>query len=202
MDAIRPVAKPINRKTFFAGIRKMFGKEMFQTQVSGIEVILKEWELRKLTDLRHLAYMLATSFHETGTTMQPVVEWGKGAGKDYGKKLKRTRLPYSSPDKLYYGRGLVQLTWYENYEHMGKLLNLDLLSNPDLACLPYVAVKIMFEGMLKANSHFGDFTGVCLEMYFNEKTEDWIGARKIINGTDRAEKIAGYAKTFYQALAA
>src|SRR5947209_202406 len=127
MDAIKKTVIPINRKSFFATIRtKLFKNKITQSQCDGIEAILKEWELRKLTDLRYLAYMLATVFHETAATMQPIEEYGKGAHYDYGKKLKRTRKPYALPNQLYFGRGLVQLTWFENYEQFGKLLSIDL----------------------------------------------------------------------------
>src|SRR5438874_495600 len=197
MDAIKP-ASTIDRKSFFASIRsKLFTGKMSQSQCDGIEAILKEWEARKLTDLRWLAYMLATAFHETAKTMQPIEEYGKGAHYDYGKKLKRSRKPYASPNQLYYGRGLVQLTWFENYEQFGELLKIDLLNNPQLACTTYVAVKIMFEGMLK-----GLFTSHRLEMYFNDKLTDWLTARTIINGMDKAAAVALYGKIFYKALAA
>jgi putative chitinase len=33
-------------------------------------------------------------------------------------------------------------------------------------------------------------------MYFNDVTDDPVGARKIINGTDKAELIAGYHRGF------
>jgi hypothetical protein len=37
-------------------------------------------------------------------------------------------------------------------------------------------------------------------MYFTPKVEDWEGARKIINGTDKKELIAGYGKKFLKCL--
>jgi putative chitinase len=163
--------------------------------------MLDEWHLQKHTDLRWLAYIMATVFHETARTMQPIEEFGKGKNYDYGKKLKRGRgrghrIPYTRPDKIYYGRGHVQLTWYENYETMGRLLGLDLLNKPELALEMEVSIKILFEGMLKGNSNFGDFTGRCLEQYFNDTTDDPIGARRVVNGLDKAELIAGYYHHF------
>ena len=191
----------INRKTFFDKIRQsLFNGAINKSQVEGMNAILNKWVAYQLTDLRWLAYMLATAFHETAKTMQPIEEYGKGKGYRYGKKIKRSGIPYNLPDKLYYGRGYVQLTWYENYETMGRLLGFDLLNNPELALNPNFAAQIMFEGMTKGNSHFGDFTGKSLENYFNDKKEDWVNARRIINGTDKAELIAGYGKKFYQAL--
>jgi putative chitinase len=191
----------LNRKHFFDTVRVgLFKGKLNQSQVQGMESILITWETEGLTDLRWLAYMMATTFHETAKTMQPIEEYGKGKGYRYGKKIKRSGIPYSLPDKIYYGRGYVQLTWYENYENMGRLLGVDLLNNPDLALQPVIASKIMFEGMTKGNSNFGDFTGKSLENYFNDKKEDWVNARRIINGTDKAELIAGYGKKFFAAL--
>lgn len=191
----------IYRKHFFDTVRdSLFGGSMNQGQVRGMEAILREWEKRELTDLRWLAYMLATAYHETARTMQPIEEYGKGKGYRYGKKIKRSGIPYSLPDKLYYGRGYVQLTWYENYETMGRLMHQDLLNQPELALVPEIAAEIMFEGMTKGNSNFGDFTGKSLENYFNDKKEDWVNARQIINGLDKADLVAGYAKKFYAAV--
>jgi putative chitinase len=58
-----------------------------------------------------------------------------------------------------------------------------------------IAVMVMFDGMRD-----GLFTGLGLPYFFNERIDDPIGARKIINGTDRAEKIASYHSKFLQAL--
>lgn len=191
----------INQKYFFDSVRaSLFKGKMTQSQFEGMEAILKRWEASELTDLRWLAYMLATVYHETAKTMEPIEEYGKGKNYKYGKKIKRSGIPYTLPDKLYYGRGYVQLTWYENYETMGKLLGIDLLNNPELALHPNIAAQIMFEGMTKGNSNFGDFTGKSLEHYFNDKKEDWVNARRIINGTDKADLIAGYGKKFMDAL--
>jgi hypothetical protein len=98
---------------------------------------------------------------------------------------------------VYYGRGLVQLTWDYNYERMEQILGVDLVSNPDLALQPDIASKIMFEGMQR-----GTFTGKKLSNYFGSTTTDWRNARRIINGTDRAEEIAAYGEAFYEALQA
>jgi predicted chitinase len=187
-------------KEFYADVRPLFGGHLSQSQVDGIQAILKATADAGITDNRKVAYMLATVFHETGQTMQPVSENGKGAGHDYGKKLKMgggpgKRVPYTTPNELYYGRGYVQLTWYENYENMGKLLHIDLLDNPDLALQPSIAAAIMIKGMTK-----GLFTSVGLDKYFTDKRTDWVNARRIVNGLDMAKTIAGYAKIFYKGL--
>jgi putative chitinase len=189
----------INKAKFYKKIRQDFGK-LTQKQVEGFEAILDEWDLSKYSDTRWLAYMLATVWHETAKTVQPIEEFGKGKTRLYGKKIKHSGVVYATPDKVYYGRGFVQLTWYENYQLLGRLLKVDLLNKPELALDLDISTKILFEGMTKGSSSVGDFTGKCLEMYFNSKKEDPINARRIINGTDKAELISIYYMSFKQAL--
>ncbi len=183
----------IDRKSFFKAVRLHFGK-LNQSQVDGFEAILDAWEKAALTDLRWLAYMLATAWHETDKKMQAIREYGRGKGRAYGKKDPATGVAY-------YGRGLVQLTWAENYKKMGKILGIPLYDFPDFALQLEVAVAIMFEGMTTGKSFKGDFTGKSLENYFNQKVDDPVGARRIINGTDRAKLIAGHHNKFLGALA-
>lgn len=191
----------INRTSFFNKVRaEFFNGKLSQQQVDGMEGVLSVWDKSGFTDLRWLAYMLATSYHETAKTMYPIEEYGKGRGRDYGKKLKMSRKSYTYPDKIYFGRGHVQLTWYENYELMGKLLRVPLLERPELALDPVISVQIMFEGMTTSKSAKGDFTGKSLEQYFNKTTEDWVNARRIINGLDKAQLIADYGRRFYKIL--
>lgn len=174
----------IDRKAFFAGIKQGGPfKTMTQGQVDGCNAILDEWEKRELTDSRWLAYMLATAKWETANTMQPIREYGRGKGRKYGRPVN---------GKVYYGRGYVQLTWSYNYKKMGDLLDVDLLGDPEMALDPEVASGILFEGMIR-----GSFTGKKLDSYFNDDTTDWINARRIINGTDKAGPIAAIAKQFY-----
>jgi putative chitinase len=185
-----------NRAKFYDGVRAgPFPGRLSPGQVGGLETILNEWERRGMTDLRWLAYMLATTFHETDQKMQPIEEYGRGRRKTYGRIDPET-------GKAYFGRGYVQLTWRANYETMGRLLGLDLVRHPELALQPDVATQIMFEGMTRGLSRRGDFTGKSLEHYFTDQKSDWRNARRIINGTDRADLIAGYAKQLFQDLVA
>lgn len=155
-----------------------------------MNAILDEWGANyNGTDTRYLAYMLATTFHETANTMQPIAEYGKGAKYAYG-------VPDPETGQTYYGRGFVQLTWKNNYAKFGQLLGLNLVGNPDLAMGMAAATQIMFIGMTK-----GMYTGKKLADYLNSNGTDWVNARRIINGTDKAERIAGYAEQFYTAIA-
>lgn len=191
----------INRVTFYEKLRttKLFSS-LTQKQVNSIDAVLNYWEQTGYTDLRWLAYIFGTMKHETAHTMLPIEEYGKGKGRPYGTMVKHSGVVYSKPNKLFYGRGYIQLTWYENYELMGRLIGADLLNAPELALQPDIATKIMFEGMTKGSSSFGDFTGKCLEQYFNKTTEDWKNARRIINGLDRATEIGTIAQKFLTCL--
>lgn len=177
----------MDRAKFYAALRKrgsgVFGTSLSRGQVEGIEADLNEAEKRR-TPLKWLSYMLATDYHETAHTMQPIAEYGKGRGKKYGVKGKYGQAPY--------GRGKVQLTWDYNYEKADLELRLRgaLLQNFDLAMRMDIAVQIMFQGMEK-----GWFTGKKLSDY-----TDYLPMRRIINGTDKANLIAGYAVAFERAL--
>lgn len=181
----------IDRGIFFAQIRSLFGR-MSRSQVEGLNSLL---DAVGGCLINEAAYMLATAYHETAHTMQPIEEYGKGRGRDYGKRLKMSRKPYSDTLPIYYGRGYVQLTWYENYDKAGRLLKLDLLRQPELALQADVAAKIMREGMFD-----GWFTGKKLGEYIGLRTAEYVSARRIINGMDKAQFIAGYAVVFELAL--
>jgi putative chitinase len=179
----------MNEDSLFATLRAMTGS-LTQMQVDSTHAILNACTRYGVADKRQIAYVLATAFHEA--RLKPVIEIGLGRNHDYGKKLKMgggpgKRIPYTVPDKLFYGRGFVQLTWYENYQQFAKILGIDLLNRPEMALQPDYAAEIIVIGMLK-----GLFTGVGLNKYFNDKISDPVNARKIVNGLDCSELIAGY----------
>lgn len=180
--------------------QSLFNGRLSSGQQDGIEVKIEAFDRHGIADERWRAYMLATSYHETACTMQPVEEMGKGKGKPYGEKRKYDGTAYSHPDKLYFGRGDVQLTWYENYKKMGTLLGIPLLTYPELALDPDISASIMIEGMTQGISDRGDFTGVSLENYFNHRKEDPVNARRVVNGLDQAHRIAEYYRRFLAAL--
>ena len=187
----------INRDFFFFNSKKiLFNGKFRQSQVDGLNAILNEWEKNYSSkDDRWLAYMLATAHHETDRRMQPIEEYGKGKGRTYGKNIKMNGTRYNDTANLFYGRGFVQLTWYENYQKAGAKLGLNLIKNPEKTLELPVATKIMFLGMME-----GWFTGKKLSQYFNSTTEDVYNARRIINGTDKANLIADYAYDYYSCI--
>ncbi|EKC5520929.1 peptidoglycan-binding protein [Vibrio parahaemolyticus] len=146
--------------------------------------------------LNYLAYTLATVYHETAFQMQPVEEYGKGAGYEYG-------IPDTETGKTYYGRGDVQVTWKYNYERLSEILfnidtleqGVDLVNSPDLLLTPIYSAQATIIGMAT-----GLFTGKKYSDYLDQESPDYVSARRIINGTDRAETIAGYAHDLERAL--
>lgn len=177
---------------FFARVRADFGA-LKQHQVDGFSIVtaaLKGW------DVTWTAYALATAWHETAHTMQPVKEYG---GDAYYKRMydiegdrpqKARELGNVNPGDgvRYAGRGYVQLTGRDNYRKFG------IENAPDDAMKPEVAARIMRDGM-----ESGAFTGRALRDYL---PGDYVNARRIINGRDKAELIAGYARNFEAALRA
>jgi predicted chitinase len=99
----------------------------------------------------------------------------------------------------YCGRGYVQLTWKANYQRASNECGVDLINYPDKALDPAVAAKVMREGMTA-----GWFTGKKFSDYLpasgRATSGQYRNARYIINGSDKADKIAGHAKAFEDAL--
>jgi putative chitinase len=170
-----------DRKIYFDLVRKRpFGGALTQDQINGQEAILARWEKDPLSDdLRHLAYPLATTKHETANTMQPIEEYGKGAGMSYGK-------PDAETGQVYYGRGFVQLTWRNNYAKASAKLDLsgidDLEWHANNALHPGVAADVMFLGMSEGWFRSSGGKPETLNKYFSELRDDPFGAREIING--------------------
>ncbi len=207
----------MNRSAFYASVRSpLFGGRLTQGQVKGMETILNKWQADGLTDARWLAYMLATAFLETGQTMEPITEnlnySAAGLRNTFSKyfTVAQANAYARQPERIanrayanrigngneasgdgwrYRGRGLVQITGRANYRTYG------LENSPGDATLDAIATRIMFDGMIN-----GRFTGKKLADYFNETSADWKNARRIINGLDRADDIAGYAQKFHAAI--
>jgi putative chitinase len=171
----------IDRKIFFDRVRKdPFGGELEQSQVDGLNAILDVWEEHYGgRDQRFLAYSLATTYHETAATMEPIEEYGKGEGQPYGE-------PDPGTGECYYGRGYVQLTWAENYRIADKELGLwddrSCYGNPANALLPDIAAQVLFEGMMEGWFRADDLGPHTLGRYFGATANDPYGAREIING--------------------
>jgi putative chitinase len=193
---------PYDRKFFYDSVRaSLFKGNLTQSQVDGMNYLLEVWEWgfeanNPNDGTMWLAYALATFYHETAQTMQPIEEYGRGSGKSYGQ-------PAGPYGQCYYGRGHVQLTWEANYKNGQQYLKdrygVDANIHPDASKMldSQTSALISYDGMV-----YGWFTGVGLPKYLSKSKgiEDPVNARRIVNGTDKADTIAGYYYKFKSAL--
>ena len=201
----------INRKKFYDGFRA-WREVITEDQVKGLNFLLAELERDKAIQLVTIAaYILATVFHETAATMLPIREYGRGRGRKYAKVYSWKLADGSIIEVVYYGRGFVQLTWYDNYKEMNEALpkaypdliadferrtgqKFNLVLRPDQALDPQIAYAILSYGM--RNGKFG----AKITDHINHQKTDYPNARRSVNVMDKADKIAGYAREFEKIL--
>jgi len=210
-------------KRFYDIVRPLFGT-MTQTHIDSMELIIDECRTQRV-NRQGSASVLATTFHETNKTMEPVEEnlnYSAGGlratfpkyftvaqSKAYARKpVDIANRAYANRlgngDELsgdgwrYKGGGFVQMTGRVNYEKFENLLGIPLVAHPELARVPATSAKILVMGMKR-----GLFTGVSLDDVSEPATSipDFENDRPVVNGRDRAKLIAGYAEVFYEALA-
>ena len=178
-------------------------RELVMHKQEIIDMIIKECHKMGIKKPEAIQYILATVEHETAGTFKPVREsywvrdklierYGLKKGAKRFEKWAKANFRYYP----YYGRGLVQLTWKQNYEKFSKILTemyfsqkIDIVKHPDMVLDVQFSIKILVYGM-----KHGIFTGKKIEDYFGESGSNFIGARRIINGTDKAKKIAAIAQ--------
>ena len=204
-----------DRTAYFDQVRAdLFAGSLSQQQVDGQNDIIDVWETLPerfpdlALDLRWLAYMLATTYHETSQEMWPIEEYGKGAGMAYGN-------PDPETGQTYYGRGYVQLTWKDNYQRATTELELtgpdDLVWHAANALDPIIAAKVMYRGMYRGWFRSDSKGPQTLPRYFSDTVDDAYTAREIINGDKTTvpswsygqsigSLIAGYHQKFLSAL--
>ena len=185
-----------DHSAFLDQYRNVYGN-LNPSQATGLEDLLGNiGRDHDVADLRWVAYMLATVKHECADTFQPITERGAKPyfakyepGTPLGKQLGNSQ---AGDGYLFRGRGYVQITGRANYQNMGGKLALsgadDLVLHPDEALKCGIAYRIMSYGMRR-----GSFTGKKLADYINAGGSDYKQARRIINGLDKADLIAGYA---------
>lgn len=158
------------------------------TKDKTIQAIIAECKRQGLTLNSQIAYVLATVEHETNKTFEPVREayWVKNA-----EEWRKNNLRYYP----YYGRGYVQLTWDFNYKYYSELLGIDFESNPDAVMDGSTSVFILVHGF-----KHGIFTKKKITDYISKTKTNYVGARKCINGNDKAWKIAALAKEWVKKL--
>lgn len=170
-----------DRKTYFDSVRApLFGGSMNQRQVDGQEFILTAWETYCSDhDQRWLANFLAQSFHETSQQMWPIEEYGKGGNADYAQ-------PDPVTGQRYYGRGLIQLTWAENYQRADSEFGWSGAAscywNPELQLEPDVSARTGYRGCAQGWFRRDGAGAQTFGRYFNAATDDAFNSREIVNG--------------------
>lgn len=153
--------------------------------------IVAEANKQGVTNKAQLAYILATTVHESGAGKH-MEEFASGNAYNGRRDLGNTQ-PGDGP--RYKGRGYVQITGRNNYRDWSRRLGIDLVGNPNLAKNPATAAKILVGGM-----KMGTFTGKKLDDYINGSRTDFNGARRIVNGTDKASTFARTAQRILAAM--
>jgi hypothetical protein len=199
---------------FFDAVRKgLLGPTLSPGEVSGCSAIMAAMSG---TPIAWTAYALATAYKETAHTMQPVNELGgvayfmrrydiTGQRPDIARELGNTT---PGDGAKFHGRGYPQMTGKKNYiladaklAAAGLIKPGELLADPDLALRDDIAAFIMRRGMQDGwftNKTFSHF----LPSHDRAVRSQFADARRIINGQDCADEIAGYACQFQDALTA
>lgn len=206
----------MNPERFWSVLRTdVFGGSMTQGVVDTVNSIVDTYymEYASTGDPEHLAYIIATAFHESyHRTLNP--EWlpvregfaKTNAGaiaavtKLYNKgKISRNYAVPQPNGHSYYGRGHVQITWPDNYKKIGDLIGVDLYNYPDLALHRDVSAKALVIGSVE-----GIYTGKKLSDFdLSDGLLDAYNARRVINGRDKAQKISDdYSRVHKAVLAA
>lgn len=192
---------------------KMLGPTISATEYRGCDSIIYACA-RDGWGVSWIAYALATTYHETAHTMEPVPERGGDAylHRMYDirgqRPAKARELGNVNPGDgvRFKGRGYPQLTGRTNYDRATKELrklgfDVDLVASPDLALRPDVSAAILVAGMRK-----GWFTGRDVDddlpIDGPGTLAQFTATRDVINGRDDAQLIGGYAVDFQAALMA
>lgn len=98
-------------------------------------------------------------------------------------------------EQTYFGRGYTQLTWWSNYAAAGMNIGvgLKLLIDPEETKNPAIAYALMSFGMVTGK---GFSNGHKLSQYLSGSSTNYLAARRMINGQDKAAEIAKIAETF------
>ena len=162
---------------FLADVCRSLNTTMTVKQGDAVRLIAEECDNVGMKDPIAFSYMLATCYHESNFLPQ------KERRARAGSELRRIQDRYWYTG--FYGRGYVQLTHKENYQQFSAIMGHDFINNPDKVLIPEYSAFILVYGMTT-----GAFTQRRLGHFINPYKTDLLGARRVVNGTDQAERIA------------
>ena len=139
----------------------------------------------KYTDLAQISYILATASHESGSFKYT---------EEINGRQQAVRLGYRGGAN-YFGRGYLQLTHDYNYKKIGKVLNVDLLNNPQLVATDKALASRILCLWFTTYQH-------PIDRHINTNKIDYWTARTLVNGDSYlvGDKIANKAMEYYNKL--
>ena len=181
-------------ENWLARLAKTLKMTLTKAQGDAVRLIVHECEKQGVTDFRQIAYILGTVYHECRFKSIKEQRANPNGNADQ-------RHVYALQEAYwytgFYGRGFSQLTWEDNYRKFSPVVGIDIVKYPEKVMIPAIGAKILVFGMKN-----GSFTtkGTALKSsnnlskYFNATTTNWYDARRIVNGTFRAEMVAEAAQ--------
>lgn len=182
------MAGALTFQTFIADLGAAWGVRLTHTQPGAVLQIMRFIGEYGVSDPRQMAYLLATARHESDLKPDAVEKRAPANSPD--PKMRELRAMQDKYWRLgYMGKGLPQLTRYENYVKFGRLLGIPLAKNPNLIKKVEVGAEVLVMGMAK-----GYFTKYKLSDFFTPACNaDWLGARLTINGKPKGHVMAYHA---------
>jgi len=140
----------------------------------------------RVKDVPTASYLFATAFVESY-----VNDFRADTLERKGKvnEDKKYWIPDPQTEQAYYGRGWTQVTWKEKYAFVGKKLQKDLLTNPDIALEAGVSYEILLRSMqegwletYRKNASGGAGTvPILLGDFVSASSANYASARSVIN---------------------
>jgi predicted chitinase len=189
------------------------GEESLTTlQANNVNAMLRGWDRRTtLTDDRWLSYLLAIVTHHTYNfrlmtefisfnSPEKIYNLWKKHFRDVDDAAQFVNKPRELANRVYGGRfgnvagsddgwtyrqrGLYKLIGRAQYSDYAQQLNIDLINRPELILNRDIATKVTFAVFLDGRD------GNLLKKYFNETTDDWLGARRVAEFDEASGRVA------------
>jgi predicted chitinase len=139
-----------------------------------------------------IAYVLATAEHESDS-FKTLEEYADGSNYEKRQDLGNSE---KGDGPRFKGRGYVQLTGRRNYTLYRDITGTELVKLPFIMMnWSALAVFVLVHGMTN-----GIYTGQRLDTFVNERSQNFIDARQVVNDHDRADKIAAQANDWLKQL--
>lgn len=183
-----------SHQAFYNAVRaSLFAGRITNSQFDRLSILLNKLASYPNVSEEQGAYILATAHWETDRFLA-MEEYASGDAYEGRADLGNTQ---KGDGRRFKGRGFPHLTGRKNYEWGAHVSGRDIVFMPSLAADPDISAVLLITGQMS-----GDFTGVGLGRFINDEKTDFVNARKVHNGLDRAELIADIAERYLAAIKA